>query len=307
MVISVSDLVFRYPGHLALDHVSFDLPEGSIAALVGPNGAGKTTLMRCLAGLTRPWEGSVRLGGVDVVADPRAAHRHLGFLQDFFGVWSDMTVRQCLRHFARAQRVDDSQIERRVTETIGILGLSTRADHLSSHLSRGQRQRLAIGQAMVHMPKVLILDEPASGLDPEARIDLSKVFLRLRDEGMTLLVSSHILAELDEYADRLLVLQQGKLLQSGPLRDSVVATEVREIEAVLSEPAEPWQDRLASLTGVVSVRSEETTLSFAIRGGDPDQRRILAELVAAGVPVVEYRRRLESFQDKYLEMVRGRA
>jgi ABC-2 type transport system ATP-binding protein len=124
---------------------------------------------------------------------------------------------------------------------------------------------------------------------------------------MTLLVSSHILAELDEYADRLLVLQQGKLLQSGPLRDSVVATEVREIEAVLSEPAEPWQDRLASLTGVVSVRSEETTLSFAIRGGDPDQRRILAELVAAGVPVVEYRRRLESFQDKYLEMVRGRA
>lgn len=306
-MIHVTDLVYRYPAHLALDGISFELPRGSIAALVGPNGAGKTTLMRCLAGLARPWRGSIVLAGIDVVASPREAHRHLGFLQDFFGVWSDMTVEHCLLHFARAQGVPSDRIPRRVEETLALLGLAEKASALSSHLSRGQRQRLAIGQAIIHRPEFLILDEPASGLDPEARIELGRTFLRLREEGMTLLVSSHILAELDQYADRLLVIQAGKLLQSERLsgREAKAAPH-RDLEIVLSAPVESWARTLGSWDTVESVRELDGRVLLRLRGGDSEQSALLARLVAEGAPVLEFRRQEDSLQDRYLQLVGGR-
>ncbi|MBK8801010.1 MAG: ABC transporter ATP-binding protein [Fibrobacteres bacterium] len=307
-MISVTDLVYRYPAHLALDGVSFELPRGSISALVGPNGAGKTTLMKCLAGLVRPWRGTVTLAGIDVVASPREAHRHLGFLQDFFGVWSDMTVEHCLVHFARAQQVPQDQIPQRIQQTLALLGLTEKASALSSHLSRGQRQRLAIGQAIVHRPEFLILDEPASGLDPEARIELGRTFLRLRDEGMTLLVSSHILAELDQYADRLLVIQSGKLLQSERLTG--VAAKVsphRDLDIVLSSEAATWADRVAGWETVEAVGESEGVLQLRLRGSDAEQVALLARLISQGAPVLEYRLREDSLQDRYLQLVGGKS
>lgn len=307
-MISVTDLVYRYPAHLALDGISFELPRGSIAALVGPNGAGKTTLMKCLAGLARPWRGTVTLAGVDVVASPREAHRHLGFLQDFFGVWSDMTVKHCLLHFARAQEVPQEQIPQRIEQTLALLGLTDKASALSSHLSRGQRQRLAIGQAIIHRPEFLILDEPASGLDPEARIELGRTFLRLREEGMTLLVSSHILAELDQYADRLLVIQSGKLLQSERLTG--LAAKVaphRDLDVFLSDATSSWVDRISGWEWVESVRENQGRIQLRLVGGDAEQTGLLARLMSEGAPVLEFRLREDSLQDRYLQLVGGKS
>lgn len=307
-MISVTDLVYRYPSHLALDGVSFELPQGSISALVGPNGAGKTTLMKCLAGLARPWRGTVTLSGIDVVASPREAHRHLGFLQDFFGVWSDMTVNHCLLHFARAQQVPQSQIPQRIEETLALLGLSDKASAFSSHLSRGQRQRLAIGQAIIHRPEFLILDEPASGLDPEARIELGRTFLRLRDEGMTLLVSSHILAELDQYADRLLVIQSGKLLQSERLSTQAAKVAAhRDLDLVLSGSIPAWIERMCGWDTVESVREHQGCIQLRLAGGDAQQAALLARLISEGAPVLEYRLREDSLQDRYLQLVGGKS
>jgi len=264
--------------------------------------------MRCLAGLARPWRGSIELSGIDVVASPREAHRRLGFLQDFFGVWSDMTVEHCLLHFARAQHVPRERISRSIEQTLALLGLADKASALSSHLSRGQRQRLAIGQAIIHRPEFLILDEPASGLDPEARIELGRAFLRLREEGMTLLVSSHILAELDQYADRLLVIQAGKLLQSERLMGAAAKIAAhRDLDILLADATASWVERLSGWEGVESVREHQGCIQVRLEGGDAEQSGLLARLVSEGAPVLEFRLREDSLQDRYLQLVRGRA
>src|SRR6185369_9813264 len=165
----VDGLCFDYPGVRALDGVGFELERGTVTALVGPNGAGKTTLLRCLAALETPLAGRIEVAGVDVLESPREAHRRLGYLSDFFGVYDALTVEQCLVHAAAAQGVEQAAVAAAVRRTAERLGLDDRLRTVAGTLSRGLRQRLAIGQALVHAPALLLLDEPAAGLDPEAR------------------------------------------------------------------------------------------------------------------------------------------
>jgi ABC-2 type transport system ATP-binding protein len=207
-----SSLSFGYPAGLALDQIDLVLTRGAITALVGPNGAGKTTLMRLLAALETPHQGHVTIDGVDAARDPRAVHRRVGFLQDFFGLYDDLSVAEALTFHARARRLAGHgpaawgwAVER--------LGLGAHLAKPARALSRGLRQRLAIAQAILHRPALLILDEPASGLDPDARDQLADLMRSLRDEGMSLLVSSHILAELDAYATEMIVLDRGRLVE----------------------------------------------------------------------------------------------
>ena len=187
-VLEVAALNFEYPGKRALTDVNFTLEHGAVLALVGPNGAGKTTLMRSIAGLDDPMSGSITLDGVDVIAEPREAYRKLGYLSDFFGLYSALTVRQSLLHAAGMRALDEATQQAAMLRTAERLDLTSRLDARTDTLSRGWRQRVAIGQAMVHSPQVLLLDEPAAGLDPEARIGLSALFRQLRAEGMTLIV-----------------------------------------------------------------------------------------------------------------------
>ena len=200
-----------------LSGVSFAASPGSVTALVGPNGAGKTTLMRCLAGLEVPDAGSVTLAGIDVVADPRAARSRMGFLQDFFGLYDRLSVRRCLDYAARSRLVAPADRPGRIDAVAASLGLGDLLDRPAAALSRGQRQRVAIGTAIIHRPPVLILDEPAAGLDPEARAELAGLLRSLAADGMTLLVSSHILAELEDYSTDVLMLERGQVIGHGPL------------------------------------------------------------------------------------------
>ena len=211
-LIEVKNLTFEYPNTRALDNISFNLAQHSITALVGPNGAGKSTLLRCIAALEAPLSGLVLLNGQDVLEDPRASHRQIGYLSDSFGLYNALTVKQCLEYAARAQGII-SNVNQIVLETAQTLGLSEKINTLTGALSRGQRQRVALGQSIIHSPSLLLLDEPASGLDPEARYNLSQIFIALKNSGMTLIVSSHILAELEDYSTDMLVLKDGKILQ----------------------------------------------------------------------------------------------
>ena len=220
-VLEVAALTFEYPGKRALSDLSFALPHGAVLALVGPNGAGKTTLMRSIAGLDEPMSGSITLDGVDVIAEPREAYRKLGYLSDFFGLYGALTVRQSLLHAAGMHGLDAAQQTAAVALTAQRLDLTPRLDARTDTLSRGWRQRVAIGQAMVHAPQVLLLDEPAAGLDPEARIGLAGLFRQLRAEGMTLIVSSHILAELDEYSSHMLAIKDGRAVEFRALEATV--------------------------------------------------------------------------------------
>jgi len=304
--ISVSGVSYLYPGTRALDDVSFDITRGSVTALVGPNGAGKTTLLRCLAGLDRPLTGGIRVADIDVLEEPRLAHAHMGYLSDFFGLYDTLTVRQSLSHAASANGVPDSALAETVKRTAQRLDIADRLNQLCAALSRGLRQRVAIGQAIVHAPDVLLLDEPASGLDPEARHSLALLFTRLKDEGMTLVVSSHILAELDEYSTHMLVLRGGCVIEHRPLRIASAAdaaTETRRVRVTLAGVHAPWRDTLAAVAGVHVLDADERGALLSIAGGTGEQARVLRELITAGAPVAGFAEETENLHQSYLRTV----
>ena len=199
----------------ALDGVDLHARAGRVTALVGPNGSGKTTLLLVLAGLLVPDAGTVRVGGYDPVADGPAARARTGWMPDTFGTWDSLTAREVLRTFAAAYRLPAATVAPRIDELLALVHLSEYADRPAAVLSRGQKQRLGLARALVHDPQVLLLDEPASGLDPRSRVDLRVLLRRLADEGRTVLVSSHVLSELEEMADDAVFLSRGRTVLTG--------------------------------------------------------------------------------------------
>jgi ABC-2 type transport system ATP-binding protein len=280
--VTVTGLVFDYGNHRALDGVSFELSAGSVVALVGPNGAGKTTLLRCLAGLEEPLAGSVVIDGLDVADHPRAVHAKLGFQQDFFGVYDGLSVRANLLHAAAVQGLSEAQIVPSALAAAQAVGLEDRLDQPAGALSRGLRQRLAIARAIVHRPPLLLLDEPASGLDPEARRDLSGLIRRLQSEGLTIIVSSHILAELEDYSTHMLALRDGRA--TGPLPLGHEAATRRWRLTVLGDPAVALTV-LSGIEGVSATALDAQGLTFALAGGPEAQSALLRQLIEAGVAV----------------------
>ncbi len=337
-VLEVAALTFEYPGKRALTDVSFALPHGAVLALVGPNGAGKTTLMRSIAGLDETMSGSVTLDGVDVIAEPREAYRKLGYLSDFFGLYGALTVRQSLLHAAGMRALDAAQQTAAVALTAQRLELTARLDARTDTLSRGWRQRVAIGQAMVHAPQVLLLDEPAAGLDPEARIGLSSLFRQLRAEGMTLIVSSHILAELDEYSSHMLAIKDGRAVEFRAL-DATAETGVtlrivlaafpgealmpddsplgaNDDDVTLSPVATPaaasaFAALLAAhgMSGVhpAPVGDAAWAVQGSFKGNAADQATLLKALVEADLGVMEFSVVRENLHESYLRSMRSNA
>ncbi|MBT6204314.1 MAG: ABC transporter ATP-binding protein [Alphaproteobacteria bacterium] len=284
-VIAVEDLIFDYATLRALHNVSLTVEQGSITALVGPNGAGKTTLLRCMAALDTPYSGRILVEGEDAHADPRAVHRKIGYLSDFFGLYDELTVRQCLRHAVAMHGFQGTDEVEAVTRVAGQLDLEDLIDRRAGELSRGQRQRLAIAQAIVHQPTLILLDEPASGLDPLARQSLSDLLLSLRDEGMTLIVSSHILAELEDYSSHVLVMDHGRIVEHRAIED---ADGTRMVLYAL-ELAAPTQGMLAMLTADEAVLEvvalDDLNITFR---GPRDllfRRDLLKRLIGNSVPV----------------------
>ncbi|NWG46693.1 MAG: ABC transporter ATP-binding protein [Alphaproteobacteria bacterium] len=295
-MIEVEGLTFDYPTVRALDDVSFRVEAGAIAALVGPNGAGKTTLLRCLAALDTPFAGRMRLDGIDVTRHPRAVHARIGYLPDFFGLYDELTVRQCLVYAARSRGRAPAEAEAAARRTAGLVDLDARFEAAAETLSRGLRQRLAIGQAIVHRPKVLLLDEPASGLDPQARRRLSALFLALRSEGMTLIVSSHILAELEDYCTEMLVIEGGRLMGGRAIRVGEEAGETVRLRIGLAAADGRFVELLGA-AGALEILRRTDTEADVVAPADPAVRAgLLARLVEAGLLVCEFavmRRRLE--------------
>ncbi|MDR2874552.1 MAG: ABC transporter ATP-binding protein [Methylobacillus sp.] len=302
-MIKISRLIFDYPGRRALDDVSLEVQAGSVTALVGPNGAGKTTLMRCIAGLETPLSGSIEVAGMDVIEEPRAVHRSMGYLSDFFGLYQELTVARCLEYAAASQGLSAAAIPQAIRDTARRLQLTDRLQQLSGSLSRGLRQRVAVGQAIIHQPKVLLLDEPASGLDPEARSELAALFRQLQADGMTLLVSSHILAELDEYSTHLLVLRDGRVLENRALSVPAHADEVRILALQLAAPDARLAGWLKAQPGLVCEDVEHDRAEIHFRGDATAQAGLLVALVQAGFAVSSFAEHKESLQQSYLRSV----
>ncbi|MBO3094708.1 ABC transporter ATP-binding protein [Cellulomonas dongxiuzhuiae] len=292
----------------ALDGADLVARAGAVTALVGPNGSGKTTLLLVLAGLLVPDSGQVRIAGHDPVTDNAGARARTGWMPDAFGTWDSLTAREVLATFADAYRVDRATAAARVDELLATVHLDEYADQPAAVLSRGQKQRLGLARALVHDPQVLLLDEPASGLDPRSRVDLRILLRRLADEGRTVLVSSHVLSELDEMADDAVFLSRGR-------------TVVGMSGAQVAGGRRTWHVRSLSLAALTSWLDSTGTAyrpdgAARVTAGDPapaggvlvdvegeaGAAALLRDAVAAGVPVVSSAPAAGALEQAYLAL-----
>lgn len=218
-MIAVRHLRKEYEGTVALENLHLEVPAGEIFGLIGPNGAGKTTLLRILATLMEPTYGDIRIGGIDALAQPLKVHWLLGYMSDVFAVYENMLVWEYLDHFARCYGIETRKREKLVDEVLELVSLTVRKDSEIKSLSRGMRQRLCLAKTLIHEPKVLLLDEPASGMDPAGRIEFREMLKSLHAMGRTVLISSHILTEMADFCTSIGILEQGKLLASGRVGD----------------------------------------------------------------------------------------
>ncbi len=297
-MIEVKNLFFEYPGKLALKDVSLKARKGEITALTGPNGAGKTTLLRSLAALEQPVSGSIRVAGIDVIAQPRLCHEKVGYLADFFGLYGDLTVEQCLLYMAHSHGIIEDAGPDAVKRAAARLHIEDRLNQRTGTLSRGLSQRLAIAQAIIHEPAVLMLDEPASGLDPEARSQLSAMFRELSAQGITLIVSSHILAELEEYCTSMVIMNDGEItehrhIDATPAEQCIIDISLSHNDGSLAVFLEARPD-------ISLLKTEGTTLSFAFSPERAQQARLLETIVSHQFPVYRFAERKVSLQDAYL-------
>jgi len=301
-MIEVSKLFYDYPTKRALHGVSFTVQPQTIVALVGPNGAGKTTLLRCLAALETPYSGDVRIGGLDTHTSPRAIHALLGYLPDFFGLYDALSVERCLLFAARSHGIAAGNAPAAAGKAAARVGLSDRMATPAAELSRGLRQRLAIGQAIVHEPKVLMLDEPASGLDPEARRELSRLLVSLKAEAMTLIVSSHILAELEDYSDEMIIIDDGHIVGGNAVK--LRAQSQATIRVQIASERGDLGDFLSRQSGVEILASDARSATFRFQGDDAARVRLMRLTVAEGFEILSFADATNQLEEAYFTGVR---
>ncbi|MBT2485104.1 MULTISPECIES: ABC transporter ATP-binding protein [unclassified Microbacterium] len=288
MSIVVQDVSRAFGAVQAVRSATFRADPGRVTGLVGPNGAGKTTLLLMLASLLAPDTGTISIGGVDPSNDALAARRLLGWMPDALGAWPSLTARETIVTTARLYGIAQSDAATRAQELLALVGLADLADSPAKVLSRGQKQKLGLARALVHDPQVLLLDEPASGLDPQARVDLRVLLRRFAAEGRTVLISSHILSELEEVVDDAVFLVAGSVVDAGPAQASVRGWRVRLAGASPERMStDTWQ--IASTLGMApeTLRSERG----GVLVGFPDDEsaaRSLRVLVEAGLAVAEF-------------------
>jgi ABC transporter, ATP-binding family protein len=284
-MINVQHLDFYYGNTQALYDVSVELPQGSITGLIGPNGAGKSTLMRCMAGLEIPTSGDVLLDGLPILDNPRDSFSKLGYLPDFFGLPDGLSVIQCLTYAAKSRGIPDARLPDLLLETVRLLNLEHKLYAKVSDLSRGQKQRVGIGQVIIHRPKFLLLDEPASGLDPEARHELSLLLLKLKDEGMSILVSSHILSELDEYCSHMLVIKGGRVQAFQSVNDDVNEDQTVSLQFVGLD--ESIFERVRNTEGVKQAEWSNHAVIVILDAGEEARAALLRKLFEQNLPLSE--------------------
>src|SRR5947209_7751579 len=218
-MIEIHHLRKEYDDSVALENLHLEVPAGEVYGLIGPNGAGKTTLIRILATLLEPTYGDVRIDGVDVLEEPLKVHPLIGYMSDVFSLYDNMLVWEYLDHFARCYGVARRRLDSYIDELLKLVNLEVRRDALVKTLSRGMRQRLCFAKTLLHEPKVLLLDEPASGLDPLARLEFRELLKQLHQMGRTIIISSHILTEMADFCTSIGIIERGQLLASGRVEE----------------------------------------------------------------------------------------
>lgn len=303
LMIQLNDMRVDYDGFTAVQGLTLHIPAGQVFGLIGPNGAGKTSTIRVLATLQEPTYGEVYVGGYDAAEAPDQVHRLLGFMPDLAPVYDDLKVWEFLDLFASAYFIRRRDRRRRVDEVLDMVDLKSKRDVKGGTLSRGMTQRCVLAKTLLHGPKVLLLDEPASGVDPIARIEFRRIVRRLAAEGRTVLVSSHILTELSDMCDAIGVMQKGAMIEHGRIDDITARMQPkRVVEIDCPRAAETAEGLLAQRPGVVTITREGKTLSIEFDGDEVELAGLLRYLVGSGVAVTRFVEHKMSVEDIMLQL-----
>jgi ABC-2 type transport system ATP-binding protein len=309
-VVQTSGLTKRYGSFTALDNLSISVESGQILGFIGPNGAGKTTTIRILVGLLRASSGQATIAGADCMRESRKIKRLVGYMPDVFGTYENMRVTEYLDFFGAAYGIGRKKRNRRIAEVLETAGASDMKDLFVESLSHGMRQRIAVARTLIHDPQVMILDEPANGLDPQARIDMRKLLLRLADMGKTLIVTSHILPELSRICSAIAIITHGKLRAYGPLSDIMRRIQQRRtFEVLLIQPEQIEEARRTLLelhaaedSQHVSISSTESVVRFDTDRKDEDLAQVLAKMTDSGIAISQFREVPLDLEDAFLSV-----
>jgi ABC-2 type transport system ATP-binding protein len=310
-MINIQHIYKRYRSVHALEDLSLEIPQGAIFGLIGPNGAGKTTLLRILGALIPPTTGQVWFGNEEVTQSPTTIQRKVGYMPDFFGVYPDLTSEEYLEFYAGIHGISRRKRPNVVADLLELVDLTSKRDALVETLSRGMQQRLCLARALIHNPDVLLLDEPASGLDPRARVEFRELLRTLQGMGKTVVISSHILLELAEICSDIAIIRAGQLVMAGNVEQVTHSLgggnqiEVRVLERATD--AKQLLKEMSEISNLLNENEDGEVIQAEFSGDNQALHRILAELMAHDIPVVSFapRRAVDRLEEVYMSITEG--
>lgn len=311
-IIEIQGLTKKYNGLTAVNDLNLTIQEGEVFGFIGPNGAGKTTTMRILTTLLKPTEGKAWVAGHSVTDDPRAVRRAIGYMPDFFGVYDDMKVWEYLDFFAACYDIPPATRTGMIDDLLALVDLGHKKEEQVEALSRGMKQRLCLARTLAHDPQVLILDEPASGLDPRARIEIRELLRELKNMGKTIFFSSHILSEVADICTTIGIIEAGQLVASGDMTEmkkQLRAHRLIQVQ-VLGEIA-PLQEFLLRHPAVSTISDHSqadipvNAVRFDFAGDDETLSQLLAGIIASGIRVTTFSEETGDLEDVFMQVTKG--
>ncbi|WMT39928.1 ABC transporter ATP-binding protein [Paenibacillus sp. D2_2] len=305
-MIEINNLTKIYGSFHALESVNINIDKGTVFGFVGPNGAGKTTTMSILATLLLPTSGTAKVGGYDVVLHPHEVRKRIGYMPDFFGVYDQFKTTEYLHFYGASYGIPRGERDKLIPQLLELVNLSDKRDSYVDSLSRGMKQRLCLARCLVHDPEVLILDEPASGLDPRARIEMREIIKELKLMGKTIIISSHILPELAEMVDEIGVIEHGRMVAQGKVAEIQNRLRVKRVLHIRTLGQEEnlggW---LRDEAFVSQVLIDATGVHIHFNGGDLEQSELLVRMVSAGFKIISFNEAQTNLEDVFLEITKG--
>jgi ABC-2 type transport system ATP-binding protein len=306
-VVEIENLWITYGKFVAVWDLSFAIPKGEVFGFIGPNGAGKTSTIKVLATLLKPVGGKVRVAGVDLLQSPQQVRRKIGYVPDYFGVYEDLTVREYMHFFAAAYRIDRDKRRGIIGDVLALTDLTHKENALVDSLSRGMKQRLSLARVLLHDPDLLLLDEPASGLDPRARIELRELLKELQRMGKTILVSSHILHELSQFCTRIGIIEAGHMVAEGSLNDIYRKLDLKKlIHAQITNATPEMLEKIRGIAGVASAEQGADRISIQLREFDLPAEELLEKIIALGARVRMFQPEAMDMETAFMKLTEGK-
>ncbi len=305
-MIKIVGLKKEFEHHVVLDGLQMEVGDGELFGFIGPNGAGKTTTMKILAGLLKPDAGEVIINGIQL-CEQFSVKRQIGYMPDFFGVYDNLTVKEYMEFFADIYHVPSKEQKKRIAELLEFVGLEHRSNDLVDTLSRGMKQKLCLARILVHDPSILLLDEPSSGMEPRARIEMKQILRGLAENGKTILISSHILSELSELCTSIGIIEQGRMLLSGSKEEVMrQAAKNRPIMLQVVDGCEKAVELLKQHVAVRDISRDHDMISASIEGDKQTEAEVLSYLVKHGILISSYQKSEGSLESLFVRLMQGK-